>query len=134
MKKEIMMEKYPVFVLEIAKSETSHESVDAVLEVLKKVIEAHPIATYIDIFDHYAHTCSLETGMINPDIVNAKNIVFCFGEKLPDPKMLAVRPRSIGVADMKDRFVISFLEAPMQPMNDVMEGWVKALGDKAVQS
>ena len=35
--------------------------------------------------------------------------------------------RSIGVADMGDRFVVSFLEAPMPFANDTMESWVKGL-------
>jgi hypothetical protein len=134
MKQETILEKYPVFVLEIDKKETPYQSVDAIFEVLKAAIDKHPIATFIDIFDHYKHTCSLESGMVHPDIVDAKNIVFCFGEKLPDPKMLAVRPRSIGVADLGNHYVISFLEAPMQPMNVIMEGWVKALANKEVQS
>jgi hypothetical protein len=41
--------------------------------------------------------------------------------------VLAVRPRAIGVADMGDRFVLSFMEAPMQPANEAMEAWVKGL-------
>ena len=118
MKQETILEKYPVFVLEIDKKETPYQSVDAIFEVLKAAIDKHP----------------LESGMVHPDIVDAKNIVFCFGEKLPDPKMLAVRPRSIGVADLGNHYVISFLEAPMQPMNVIMEGWVKALANKEVQS
>ncbi len=47
--------------------------------------------------------------------------------RLPDLPVLAVRPRSIGVADLGDRFVISFMEAPMKPVNDAMEAWVRGL-------
>ena len=45
---------------------------------------------------------------------------------LTHPKV-AVRPRSIGVAYMGDRFEISFMEAPMQPANEAMEKWTLAL-------
>jgi hypothetical protein len=41
--------------------------------------------------------------------------------------MLSVRPRSIGIAEYEDRFVISFLEAPMPLANTAMESWVKAI-------
>jgi len=54
-------------------------------------------------------------------------VIFCFGFMLPGPQVLAVRPRAIGVADMGDRFVLSFMEAPMQPANEAMEAWVKGL-------
>ena len=41
--------------------------------------------------------------------------------------MLAVRPRSIGIANMGDRFIISFMEAPMQTANQAMEAWTRRL-------
>lgn len=69
-------------------------------------------------------------GPIAPEIRAAKNLVFCFGLQLPNPNVLAVRPRSIGIADCGDKFVVNFLEAPMKPANDAMEGWAKALRDK----
>lgn len=129
MKKETFLEKYPVFVLQIEKDKTAFQSVDPIIDHLKIKVEADPIATFIEVFDHYKHTTGLETGTIDPAIKAAKNIVFCFGEKLPDPRMLALRPRSIGVAEYEEHFVISFLEAPMQPMNKTMESWVKSLLD-----
>ena len=45
--------------------------------------------------------------------------------------MLAVRPRSIGIAETVDGFVISFMEAPMALANDTMEVWVKGVVAKA---
>ncbi len=127
MKKEMILEKYPVFVEEIAKDALPYEDVDGVIEYFKSKIEADSIATFIEVFNHYEHTKCLESGMINPEILDAKNIVFCFGEKLPDPRMLAVRPRSIGVAQMQNKFVVSFLEAPVPHVNDKMQEWVKEL-------
>ena len=127
MKQITVMEKYPVFTLEIEKSETTHKNVDEILAYLKSKIEAHPIAVYIGEFDHYAHTSSLEVGEINPDILDAKNIICCFGKVLPKAEVLAVRPRSIGVAELSDSFVVSFLEAPNPDANSAMESWVKGI-------
>lgn len=130
MKQMLLQEKYPVFRLEIPKAETSFASVDAILATLRARIAETPDVAEIAVFDHYAHTKGFD-GEMHPDLVAAKNLVFCFGYKLPDPTMLSVRPRSIGVADMGDRFVISFLEAPMEIANTAMEAWCKALADRA---
>ncbi|HHD80664.1 MAG TPA: hypothetical protein ENK99_03540 [Campylobacterales bacterium] len=127
MKQTIMMEKYPIFELDIKKSETKFQTADEIIEYLKEKIDNHPIAVYIATFDHYSHTHSLDDGEIASEIVDAKNIVCCFGKQLPKANMLAVRPRSIGVAELNDEFVISFLEAPNPIANDAMESWVKGI-------
>jgi uncharacterized protein YifN (PemK superfamily) len=130
MKQSLLMEKYPTFDLQIGKDETSLTSVDEILAALKVNIDAHPKVAYIGIFDHLSHTKSID-GDIAPEIKDAKNILFCFGIKLPNPRVLAVRPRSIGVTDMGDHFHISFMEPPMPMATDAMEEWCKALADKA---
>jgi uncharacterized protein YifN (PemK superfamily) len=127
MKQITVMEKYPVFTIELNKDETSYKSVDEILSHLKEKIDAHPVATYIGKFDHYTHTTNLEVGEINPEIIDAKNIICCFGKKLPKPEVLSVRPRSIGVAELADKFVVSFLEAPNPDANNTMESWVKSI-------
>jgi len=129
MKQITVMEKYPVFTIEISKNETTYKNVDEIIEYLKTQIEAHPVATVIGVFDHYAHTASLEVGEIADTIKNAKNLICCFGKALPKPEVLAVRPRSFGVADMGDSFVVSFLEAPNPDANNAMEKWVKAIAN-----
>ena len=43
------------------------------------------------------------------------------------PNVLAVRPRSIGIVDCGDKFIINFMEAPMKPANEAMESWATAL-------
>jgi len=129
MKQSLLMEKYPVFDMVLPKSETSCASVDEIIATLKAKIDAHPKVAWIATFDHYAHTRSID-GTIAPEIRDAKNIVFCFGMMLPNPKVLAVRPRSIGVADMGDTFHISFLEPPMEVATKEMETWCKSLADK----
>lgn len=120
------MEKYPIFTIEIPKDESKYTNTDEIITYLKEQIAAHPVAAYIGEFDHYAHTTELG-GEINPAITTAKMVIFCFGQKLPRPEMMAPRPRSIGVCDMGENFVITFLEAPMYAINETMEGWVKQI-------
>jgi len=130
MKQMIVMEKYPIFTLEINQDETTFKSVDEVLAHLKDKIDNHPVATYIGDFDHYTHTTSLADGEIADDIIDAKNIICCFGKQLPKATLLAVRPRAIGVAKMSNNsFVVSFLEAPNPQANDAMESWVKSIAN-----
>lgn len=120
------MEKYPIFTIEISKNESQYDTTDTIIAYLKEQIAADPVASFIGEFDHYAHTESIN-GEINPEIKGAKMVVFCFGQKLPKPEMLAARPRSIGVCDMGEYFVITFLEAPMPAINQVIEGWIKKI-------
>ena len=126
MKKTILMEKYPVYTLELEKNEIVQKDVDAIIEYFHNKIETHPIARFISIFDHYSHTQALE-GEINPEIKDAKNIVFCFGAAIPNTKILAVRPRSIAVAELENSFVIEFMEAPVDKLQEVMEEWATSL-------
>lgn len=127
MKKTTLMEKYPIVELEIDKSEAKYKSVDDIIEHLKSKIDAHPVVAFIAVFDHYAHTSSLSDGVLNPDIKAAKNIIFCFGKELPKPQVMSVRPRSIGVADMGDSFLVSFMEAPNPVAQETMMGWTKEI-------
>lgn len=129
MKQITVMEKYPVFTIEISKNETSYKNVDEIITYLKSEIEAHPVAVYIGEFDHYSHTASLKVGEISQDIKDAKNLICCFGKVLAKPEVLAVRPRSFGIAQMADSFVISFMEAPNPEANAAMEKWVKAIAN-----
>ncbi|MBU1424163.1 MAG: hypothetical protein KKH12_05050 [Gammaproteobacteria bacterium] len=130
MKQTLLHEKYPVLVSEIGKNETACRNVDDVAAYFKAKIAENPRVQFIGVFDHYAHTSNIN-GEIAPDIRGALDVIFCFGFVLPNPQVLAVRPRSIGVADMGDKFVVSFLEAPMKPANEAMEAWVKGLRKQA---
>ncbi len=127
MKKVIFKEKYPVFTTEILKRETRFKHTDNMIEYLKTKIEEHCIASYITVFNHYAHTKYLDGHSIMDGILDAKNLIFCFGKEIPTPKILAVRPRSIGVCEFEDRFEINFLEAPKETLQKEMEGWIKEL-------
>lgn len=126
MKQLHFQEKYPITVVDIAKSETRYDSVAAIADYFKDCIANTPRVSYIGTFDHYAHTQAIG-GEIAPDIRAATNVLFCFGLALPNPQVLAVRPRSIGIADLGSHFVITFMDAPMKPANDAMQAWALAL-------
>ncbi len=130
MKQSLLQESYPVYSLEIGTDETSLQNIDEVVAYLKSRIDEHKIANFIAIFDHYAHTRTLEGGQIGEEILKAQNIIFCFGITLPNPEALAYRPRSIGVAELQDRFQISFIQAPMPVANVTMEEWAKSVSEK----
>lgn len=127
MKQSLVMEKYPVYSMVLPKQQTTRQSVDEIIEYLKQHIEAHPVARYITTFDHYRHTSELAEGSIAENILDAKDIVFCFGLAIPNAEVLAIRPRSIGVVERGEDFVISFLEAPMPLANSAMESWARGL-------
>jgi len=129
MTKTIFMEKYPIFSLEIQKNETIFTNVPQILEYLKGLINAHPVATFIAIFDHYAHTSSMPEGVIAAEIKDAKNLIFCFGKQLPSTKILAVRPRSIGVSELESSFVIDFLEVPNEQLHETVQTWAKSIAN-----
>lgn len=127
MKQKIFKEKYHIFEIEYKKDELSFKSVDEIIENLKEKMVNHPVIAYISTFNQYAHTKSLEGSVINPEILDGKNIVFCFGKELPTPEVLAVRPRSIGVSELKDSYVVNFLEAPNETANESMKALVQSL-------
>lgn len=127
MGEELHYESYPMLVFELAKDETELDGVDAIVAFLKRRIEEHRLSRFIAEFDHYAHTRSLPEGQIDPEIRAAKNIVFCFGLALPDPAALGLRPRSIGICELADRYVLSYMRAPMPVANTVIAGWFEAL-------
>ena len=126
MKQLHFQEKYPITVVDIAKTETRYTSAKEIAAYFKDCIEKTPRVSFIAIFDHLAHSQAID-GDVAPGIHAAINVLFCFGHALPSPQVLAVRPRSIGIADMGDRFVVSFMDAPMKPANDAMQAWTLAL-------
>ena len=126
MKQSIFKEKYPIFTLEISKEECKFANVPAILDFLAAQIDAHAKAVNIARFDHFSHTKNIN-GEINPAILDAQNIILCFGMQLPGAEPVAVRPRSIGVTEFADKFVVNFMEAPNPIANETMEAWVKQL-------
>jgi len=127
MKHITLQEKYPIFTIDIEKYETNYKNTQEIINFLKEKIDSHPVCTYIGEFDHFTHTKNLENGEIAPEIKDCKLIIFCFGNKLPNGKITAARPRSISVTEYENKFEISFLEAPAIMANEVMQSWIKEL-------
>ena len=127
MKQTLSLAEYPVYCLEIARHETRFDSVDAICGYFRACIEGHRAAVFIAEFDHFAHTLSLPEGHLGEGIRAARNLVFCFGISLPKPEMLACRPRSIGIAETDQGFLVTFMETPMPVANALMEDWASGL-------
>ena len=116
-------DKFPLYTTTISKD----RSIDELVEYFKAKIEAHPIAGFITIFDHYAYTTAKEVHEVAEEIVDVKNVIFCFGKEIQNPLVPAVRPRSIAIVETKENFTISFMEAPNEKLSQVMVEWVKEL-------
>ena len=128
MKQIHFQEKYPITEVQVNKSETSLQSMAAVVAYFHEKIEANEKVAYIGTFDHLAHTQKIG-GEIEAGILGAMNVVFCFGFALPNAHVMAVRPRSIGICEYADTYVVTFMDAPMKPANDAMQAWALGLRD-----
>lgn len=126
MKQVQLLEKFPVFTLEIAKAETSYQNTDEVIDYLKSKVEEHPAGHFIAVFDHYNHVKE-QDGKIDESIQNSKNLLFCMSNAIPNAMIASVRPRSIAVNELSDKFVVNFMEAPMEAPTNAMIDWVSAI-------
>ncbi|MEJ1343365.1 MAG: hypothetical protein RNU03_05010 [Candidatus Sedimenticola sp. (ex Thyasira tokunagai)] len=127
MKQLLSHERHSHFTLEIEREECRFGSADEIINYLKHCIDAHSIAAFIATFDHFKHTHEVIGGQVDSEILDAKNIIFCFGITLQDPHSMALRPRSIGVVELADWFIVTFMETPMPVANVTMERWAKSL-------
>ncbi len=126
MKKTLFLDTYPIHSLTLMKEGLRYQRMSQIVDYFKEKINANPVAHFIAVFDHYAHTQKLG-GEIMEGLKDVQNVVFCFGSAIPSTSMVAVRPRSIGICEFEDRFVIEFMEAPKEELHAVMQAWVKAL-------
>lgn len=85
MRQTLFQEKYPIYTLEIDKSETSFTSVDMIIEHLKGKIDAHPVVAYIGVFDHYAHTSGLKDGVISEKDPGGQESPLLFRQRASKP-------------------------------------------------
>lgn len=125
LKKEVIEGRYPVSTLEIGKP-GAYADADAVVEAILRRIEEHPKARLIAVFDHLEHTWEIG-GDIAPEVIAARHVIFCLGLNLPGPTAMALRPHAIAVTELRDRFVINFMETPAAEVNDTMARWVLSL-------
>jgi hypothetical protein len=117
---------YPVWVEEIAKADTPWRDVDEITAALRARILGFGATAFLGIFDHYGLNLR-ECEPLPMPMQDAKTILFCRGAQLQDPLLLALCPSAIGVADMGNRFVISFLDAPMVSPTEAMFQWIEEL-------
>ena len=127
MKKILLKDKYPVYVQTIKKNKTIFKNVNEIILLYKELINKHPITSFIAIFDNYEHTLNLKEHVISQDIKDAKNIIYCYGKSLDKIEITGIRPRSFGVVETDDNFVISFMEAPDPIANKQMIDWTKTI-------
>ncbi len=126
MKKSILLDTHPMYSIKFLKNEMKYSDIDAIIEHFKREIEANPEGGFITVFDHYSHTKKMG-GEILDIIVDAKNLLFCFGHTIKNIEILAFRPKSIAICELKDSFVFEFLETPRPEVNQWMSSWIKAL-------
>lgn len=127
MKERVELQEYPVFSLELEKNESRFPTIDEITAFIKEKVESHPMAAFVTVFDHLGHSRKIKEASIDRKLLAAKNVIFCFGLCLHDATAMATRPRSMGIVEYADRFVISFIEAPMPVVNSAMESWARAL-------
>lgn len=126
MNRVLIQNTYPVLMDEIAKADTPLRNVDEIIASLRARVIADRGIAFIGVFDHYGHSVRLG-GEVHPEVQDAKQIVFCFGPALPEVELMALRPRAIGVADLGNRFFVSFMEGPSPEINRVLADWVDEL-------
>ncbi len=126
MEKVIVMEKYPIRTKSIYKKDVKYKNLDEIALYLKQRIDEHKSAQFIAVFNNYDHTKSLD-GEINEDIKDARSVIFCFGRSIKMTKVVALRPRSIAICELEDKFTLEFVEAPNPDASDFMEAWCEEL-------
>jgi hypothetical protein len=115
-----------MYAMKILKSEAKVSSVAEIIEHFKRKIEENPEAVFITVFDHYAHTKSLNGDIID-SIKDAKNLLFCFGHSIKNVEILAFRTKSIAICELEESYVLEFLETPRPEVNNWISSWIKEL-------
>jgi len=126
MERSIFLDKYPIYSIELMKNEIQQQNVAEIIAYLKEKIDAHKTAAFVAIFDNYSHTKAMD-GEIHPTIKDMQQLIFCFGPAIPATKVAAVRPRTLGVSELEDHFVVDFMDAPKAKLNAIMENWVESM-------
>jgi len=126
MKRSILLDIHPMYSIIILKNETSFTGIDEIVAYFKEKIKENPEAGFITVFDHYQHTRDLK-GEILEGVLDAKNLIFCFGHTIKEIEILAFRPKSIAMIELEDSFVLEFLETPRPEVNAWMQSWIKGI-------
>lgn len=124
MKSILLKEKYPIYTLEIFKNEIKYKDINSIIKFLKNKIEENPVATFIAEFDQLAHSRA-NNGTAQEGMINAKNIIFCLGIDIPSSKVMAVKPRAIGISEFEEHFELGILEVPNEEGHITLQNWIK---------
>jgi len=125
MKESLSHETYPLYTLEAPKESCGCTNYQEIILRIEELIKAHDRASFIQLFDHLKQTRATPNTHISEDILSAMSIIFCFGLALPTPQITATNPRTMGIVELRDSFVITFLETPMPLANTTMEKWAR---------
>ena len=126
MTRSILLDTHPMYAIKFLKKEMKYSNISQIIEHFKAKIEENPEAVFITVFDHYSHTKSLN-GEILEGVLDAQNLLFCFGHSIKNIEVLAFRPKSIAICELEDSFVLEFLETPRPEVNAWMQSWIKEL-------
>ena len=126
MQQKIINEKFPVYYQEIMKGSTPYRNIAEIIDALKAGLAKNPSSQIIAVFDLHDHV-QKRGGKIADSIFGAQTLLFCVANAIPHADIVALRPRSIGVTEFADRFVLNFLEAPAQAVTDAMLALVDAV-------
>lgn len=127
MEKVQLMDKYPVRSKTFPKQSFRFASMDEAIAYLKQKVDEHDVGRNIAVFDHFSHTGSQEEGYIDPSIVDAKVVIFCFGRRIDNYMQPAVRPRTIALVETSEDFTVSFMEPPNDNALETMIQWVEEM-------
>ena len=127
MEQKLALGKYPIFSHEVNKNSCKYKTASEIVNYLKTQIDNNPMVAFIVFLIIMLIQKINPAGGIPSNILDIKNIVFCFGPQVPNIDIVAVRPRSIGITELANSFVINFMEAPAAMPNQVMMGWVQGI-------
>ncbi len=126
MEKKIINEEFPIYYKEIAKRDTSYKHIGEIIAALQTRLADNPSAQVIAVFNLYDHV-RMRDGQVADEILGAQNLLFCVANAIPNSDLVALRPRSIGLTEFADRFVLNFMEAPAHPVTETMRTLIEAV-------
>lgn len=126
MRRIILEGGFPVWVEEMAKVDTPYYDVDEIVAALRACVQHRAGYAFIRVFDHYGHNLGIGEP-VPRDMRDAKALIFCPAAGLPDPALMAMYLCAIHVADMGNRFVISFADMPDISSRQTLSEWVEEL-------
>lgn len=131
MRKLLQQDAFAVYQFELTRQESRLPNAQAILNDLKARIDSHDIARFIAEFDRFSHTVGLARGEVAESILDARNIMFCFGSQLQNSDPLTMQPSCISIVEMTDGFSLTFIQSSIVEVNVTIEQWVLSLYNKA---